>query len=170
MWRASKGRYLKHRGPYSKHACQLCVTRAPEPSLTLYYFCGISGLMSESPGEDFLKERGLIQRTSVQRSQLLGCLSCHWSRQCDESSTPAYGYQIMKCTGLKSGVVFPLLKSLENAGVVKSSWEEIDPNTARRPPRRLFSPAETEMGQEFAATLVPPTECPLQNLDQGQTQ
>jgi hypothetical protein len=140
--------------------------QAPEPRLTKYHFCRIFSFMSESSGEDFLKEHGLIQRSSLQRRQLLGCLGCRWSRQCAESNAPeAYGYQIMKCTGLKSGVVFPLLQSLENAGIVESSWEQIDPNTVGRPPRRLFSPAETEVGQEFAATLAPPTECPLENLD-----
>jgi hypothetical protein len=122
--------------------------------------------MTKSSGEEFLKEHGLIQRSSLQRRRLLGCLSCRWSTQCAENSaSEAYGYQIMKCTGLKSGVVFPLLQSLEKVGVVESSWEQVDPVTAGRPPRRLFSPAETEIGQEFAANLAPPIECPLENLE-----
>lgn len=125
--------------------------------------------MTSSLGEDFLKEHGLVQRSSKQRQQLLGCLGCRWNKEPTDNVTPrAYGYQIIKCTGIKSGVVFPLLQSLENAGVVESSWEDIDPGTEGRPPRRLFKPSESQLGQKFAATLTPPSECQLKNLISAQ--
>lgn len=33
-----------------------------------------------------------------------------------------WGYEIMQATGLKSGTVYPLLKRLENEGMLAASW------------------------------------------------
>lgn len=121
--------------------------------------------MSISPAETYLKDQGHITRSSPQRRQLLGCLGCRLSRQSDVGATPeAYGYQIMKCTGMKAGVVFPLLGRLEAAGVIQSSREEINASVAGTPPRRLYRVAETSLGEEFAATLIVPAECNLESL------
>lgn len=51
-----------------------------------------------------------------------------------------YGFEIMRATGLPSGTVYPLLRRLEAAGHLSSSWE--DAETAHeegRPPRRYYS-------------------------------
>jgi PadR family transcriptional regulator, regulatory protein PadR len=39
---------------------------------------------------------------------------------------------------LGSGTLYPLLQRLENAGWLKSEWEEVDPSEAGRPRRRLY--------------------------------
>jgi DNA-binding PadR family transcriptional regulator len=51
----------------------------------------------------------------------------------------AYGFEIMRAAHLPSGTVYPLLRRLEAAGLLESSWE--DPNRAHdegRPPRRYY--------------------------------
>src|SRR4051812_17118780 len=50
-----------------------------------------------------------------------------------------YGFDIMEATGLQSGTVYPILRRLEAAGMVRSKWEAV--GTARdeqRPPRRYY--------------------------------
>jgi DNA-binding PadR family transcriptional regulator len=50
-----------------------------------------------------------------------------------------FGFEIMDATGLTSGTVYPTLDRLEEARLVKSSWE--DARVAHRdgrPPRRYF--------------------------------
>lgn len=50
-----------------------------------------------------------------------------------------YGFEIMRATQLASGTVYPLLRRLEAAGHLSSSWE--DAETAHeegRPPRRYY--------------------------------
>ena len=40
--------------------------------------------------------------------------------------------------GTFSGTVYPLLRRLEQVGWLTSSWEEIDPEYAGRPKKRMF--------------------------------
>jgi PadR family transcriptional regulator, regulatory protein PadR len=50
-----------------------------------------------------------------------------------------YGFDIMDASGLPSGTVYPILRRLEDAGLLRSRWEKIE--TARdeqRPPRRYY--------------------------------
>ena len=50
-----------------------------------------------------------------------------------------YGFDIMDVTGLPSGTVYPVLRRLEQAGLVVSKWEDED--TARkeqRPARKYY--------------------------------
>lgn len=51
-----------------------------------------------------------------------------------------YGFDISDATGLPSGTVYPVLRRLEEAGLLRSRWEEVE--TAReeqRPPRRYYT-------------------------------
>jgi PadR family transcriptional regulator PadR len=51
-----------------------------------------------------------------------------------------YGFDISDATGLPSGTVYPVLRRLEEAGLLRSRWEAS--GTARaeqRPPRRYYS-------------------------------
>ena len=51
-----------------------------------------------------------------------------------------YGFDISDATGLPSGTVYPVLRRLEDAGLLRSRWEA--PQTARaeqRPPRRYYT-------------------------------
>lgn len=50
-----------------------------------------------------------------------------------------HGFDIMDASGLPSGTVYPILRRLEDAGLLRSKWETI--GTARddgRPPRRYY--------------------------------
>lgn len=51
----------------------------------------------------------------------------------------AYGFDLMRVTGLPSGTVYPLLRRLEAAGLVASDWEdEHAAHADGRPPRRHY--------------------------------
>jgi PadR family transcriptional regulator PadR len=50
-----------------------------------------------------------------------------------------YGFDIIDVSGLASGTVYPILRRLEEAGLLRSRWEAVQ--TARddlRPPRRYY--------------------------------
>ncbi|MEM7414820.1 MAG: PadR family transcriptional regulator [Gemmatimonadota bacterium] len=50
-----------------------------------------------------------------------------------------YGFEIMRATHLPSGTVYPLLRRLEAAGHVASSWEAAEKaHEEGRPPRRYY--------------------------------
>lgn len=59
-----------------------------------------------------------------------------------------HGFDLGDRTGIKSGTLYPLLARLENAGWLRSRWEDIDPRIAGRPRRRLYT--LTGRGQEAA--------------------
>jgi PadR family transcriptional regulator PadR len=48
------------------------------------------------------------------------------------------GAEISKSLNVGSGTLYPLLQRLENAGWLKSEWEELDPSEAGRPRRRYY--------------------------------
>lgn len=114
----------------------------------------------ESSGEKFLKEQGLIRRSSPSRQKLLGCLSCLWAKNMEEGEEPAaYGRQIIGCNGQQPGTLYQLLQKLEGSGVIESSWEDIDNRTEARPLRRLYRPADSPLGTAFAESLEKPESC-----------
>src|SRR5690348_16610770 len=49
-----------------------------------------------------------------------------------------YGVEIGEQAGLRSGTVHPILARLEGVGWLQSRWEDIDPRTEGRPPRRYY--------------------------------
>jgi PadR family transcriptional regulator, regulatory protein PadR len=50
-----------------------------------------------------------------------------------------FGFDIMDATELPSGTVYPVLRRLEAAGLVSSSWEsDVDARKANRPRRRNY--------------------------------
>jgi len=49
------------------------------------------------------------------------------------------GTAITKQTNLASGTLYPILRRLEDAKWLESRWEDIDPQQAGRPRRRLYS-------------------------------
>ena len=117
----------------------------------------------KEPGEETLIALGVIQRRSPQRRVILGCLACRWvaSGQSDEQRPVAYGYQIMKCSGLPSGTVYPILQQLEEGGATATTRENVNPNFEGRNPRRLIQPAESEVGRSLLETATVPDVCHL---------
>lgn len=50
-----------------------------------------------------------------------------------------YGFDIAQATGLRRGTVYPILRRLEQAGLVRSRWEEgTTPRDEGRPPRKYY--------------------------------
>ena len=51
-----------------------------------------------------------------------------------------YGFDISDATGLPSGTVYPVLRRLEEAGLLRSRWEAAQTARAeQRPPRRYYT-------------------------------
>ncbi len=59
------------------------------------------------------------------------------------------GSDIRRVTGLASGTLYPILARLEQAGWLKSWWEEIDPREVGRPRKRFY--CVTPVGARNAA-------------------
>jgi len=50
-----------------------------------------------------------------------------------------YGFEIMDSSGLPSGTVYPILRRLEDAGLLSAKWETAaDARDEQRPPRRYY--------------------------------
>ena len=50
-----------------------------------------------------------------------------------------HGFDIIDASGLKSGTVYPILRRLEEAGMLRARWEAAaDARDAQRPPRRYY--------------------------------
>jgi PadR family transcriptional regulator PadR len=56
----------------------------------------------------------------------------------DDVSRPRYGYELMRLTGFPSGKLYPVLARLERAGWLSKEQEDIDPQAAGRPIRRMY--------------------------------
>lgn len=79
-------------------------------------------------------------RNTVQLQQLALALL-------DDPDGDHYGYPLCKASKLRSGVVYPMLARLLDAGWLTDSWE--DPEVARsekRPPRRIYR--LTDLGRQ----------------------
>jgi PadR family transcriptional regulator, regulatory protein PadR len=70
----------------------------------------------------------------------------------EKPQTPYSGADIARQVGLGSGTLYPLLQRLENAGWMRSDWEQVDPAQAGRPRRRLYR--LTGHGQTLAAKAL----------------
>jgi DNA-binding PadR family transcriptional regulator len=52
-----------------------------------------------------------------------------------------YGFEIMEATSLPSGTVYPALRRMEDAGLIRAQWEsERIAQREQRPPRRYYEP------------------------------
>jgi PadR family transcriptional regulator PadR len=50
-----------------------------------------------------------------------------------------HGFDLLEETGLESGTVYPILRRLERAGLVRSRWEAVQrARSEGRPPRRYY--------------------------------
>jgi PadR family transcriptional regulator, regulatory protein PadR len=55
-----------------------------------------------------------------------------------EPGAELYGLAIGSAAGLRSGTVHPILARLEAYGWLSSRWEDVDPSSEGRPPRRYY--------------------------------
>jgi DNA-binding PadR family transcriptional regulator len=64
-----------------------------------------------------------------------------------------HGFDILDATGLASGTVYPILRRLEDAGLVRSHWEPVvRAREEGRPPRRYYE--LTGSGAEAAREAI----------------
>jgi DNA-binding PadR family transcriptional regulator len=50
-----------------------------------------------------------------------------------------HGFDIIDATGLPSGTVYPILRRLEEGGLLRSAWESVHiARDEQRPPRRYY--------------------------------
>ena len=50
-----------------------------------------------------------------------------------------HGFDILDVTGLQSGTAYPILRRLEDGGLMRSRWEAVERARAEgRPPRRYY--------------------------------
>lgn len=50
-----------------------------------------------------------------------------------------YGFDIIDATNLRSGTVYPLLRRLEDSGLIRSKWEHVSiARSSNRPPRKYY--------------------------------
>lgn len=50
-----------------------------------------------------------------------------------------YGFDLIEASGLRAGTVYPILRRLEEAGLIVGSWEAVSLSRAEgRPPRRYY--------------------------------
>ncbi len=50
-----------------------------------------------------------------------------------------YGLSVMEATGLPSGTVYPAMRRLEEANLIRSSWEpQKTADAEKRPPRKYY--------------------------------
>jgi len=50
-----------------------------------------------------------------------------------------HGFDIIDVTGVRSGTVYPLLRRLEEAGLVRAHWEDVEiARRESRPPRKYY--------------------------------
>lgn len=50
-----------------------------------------------------------------------------------------WGYQLSKESGVRSGVMYPLLSRMLLEGWLEDGWEEVDPSKTKRPARRYYT-------------------------------
>ena len=57
----------------------------------------------------------------------------------NDPSGKHWGYQLSKASGIRSGVMYPLLTRMLQAGWLEDGWEDADPSKKKRPPRRYYT-------------------------------
>lgn len=56
-----------------------------------------------------------------------------------DASAKHWGYQLSKASGIRSGVMYPMLSRMLDEGWLEDGWEEGDPSKKKRPPRRYYT-------------------------------
>ena len=64
-----------------------------------------------------------------------------------------HGFDVLDVTGLPSGTVYPILRRLEEEGLVSGDWEDVAiAREEQRPPRRYYE--LTPAGQRVLSTAL----------------
>jgi PadR family transcriptional regulator PadR len=82
----------------------------------------------------------------------------------DAPTDETYGFALAEATGLASGTVYPMLRRLEEEGLVKSWWGHVDTGSQRR--RRRYYQLTGE-GRRVAYQATAPQRSALRLLAPG---
>ncbi len=63
-----------------------------------------------------------------------------------------WGYDLTRRTGVRSGVLYPILGRMLDEGWLSDGWEESDEIEGKRPPRRYYE--LTSLGKESMGALL----------------
>ncbi|MFI6030789.1 PadR family transcriptional regulator [Amycolatopsis magusensis] len=63
-----------------------------------------------------------------------------------------YGYALSRASGVRSGVMYPILRRLHEAAWIADGWANPDTIDARRPPRRYY--VLTPEGRDLLHALI----------------
>ena len=50
----------------------------------------------------------------------------------------SYGLEVVRASGVGAGTCYAVLRRLEDEGLLDAWWEDLDPRSAGRPPRRYY--------------------------------
>ncbi|AYF78028.1 PadR family transcriptional regulator [Nocardia yunnanensis] len=87
----------------------------------------------------------------------------------EDPTARQYGFDLMKSCHIPSGSLYPILLRLEKAGWIVGHFEDIDPSTEGRPPRKYYTMtpegalSATRELAKLSAALRPPTLAPVFN-------
>jgi PadR family transcriptional regulator PadR len=70
----------------------------------------------------------------------------------DEPDGRHWGYELSKRSGVRSGVLYPILTRMLSAGWLADGWEDPATLPERRPPRRYYE--LTEIGRTRLGEMV----------------
>jgi PadR family transcriptional regulator PadR len=74
----------------------------------------------------------------------------------DEPDDRHWGYELSKRSGVRSGVLYPILTRMLSAGWLTDGWEDPATLSERRPPRRYYELTEagrTRLGETVGSSL-----------------
>lgn len=63
-----------------------------------------------------------------------------------------WGYELSKRSGVRAGVLYPILHRLLEEGWLTDGWEDQDATAGRRPPRRYYE--LTDLGRRKLGALL----------------
>jgi DNA-binding PadR family transcriptional regulator len=83
----------------------------------------------------------------------------------DAPSQETYGYELAQATGLPSGTIYPILRRLEDEGLVSSRWEDVAQSDGATRRRRYYSLRGE--GAQLARTVTQDQAVGLRALNPG---
>ena len=72
-----------------------------------------------------------------------------------------WGYSLSKATGVRSGVLYPILGRMLEQGWLNDGWEDVSITREKRPPRRYYVVTEKGMRELGSLARLSATETPF---------
>jgi len=127
-----------------------------------YYMLMQEREITPNPAENLLIEKGVFRYRSAVRQQIIGCIGCRFLKTEESDQGPnLHGFEISRCLQIQSPTVYPILKKLVEAKVVRVKREEPDDTNFGRPLKNFYTPADTVIGRSFHELIEVPQICGL---------